>query len=617
MILSLSLVSDSQLLIRRETMDSAASLEEVHSTEAETKLDIEQATTDAASPPSVASLSHYEYTNPTDTELEIKALSAPTTPLVDVFTVITPTHTTPYTLMVVPTCQTTPPIENNLCICDPPETKTMVRFVYTTLDIRLWMLPDHSAPAVKSSDTLSDVDIVNRDFGTSQALHSQADTSDTTITTFPSTITQSQSQQSSHLQVQERKRIQTYAPTLRASHSPRPSPPTFLYPEPIVPKMNEGGNSTSWNSSTGLIAKLDYEYTYLPLVLKFVVFGFMALGTIWAIIVYWVNFPPPFLQRQDTRRANRKRMKKNRGDDGTGFLPEWVLRCLGRKGGYEQLKMKKNKPDDKPSKYAPLPDLDSGLSTATALLVGHANKNQSIELKSRKQQQCPSPPPKPEHLRYASSLSPQSVWGTRDEKILMEQSAHLPREDRDRDGVGTRGHTRVAGTPSLPMSMSPLSANGDSPCSPRNPYIPPIPTLRTRSSAEWLAEREVFLSNPRNNPTDAPTLLHHHHHYTPSPTPSYSSYSHSEDLDALEAQVPSNRSSVFSLRSYLNNGSTQNLDNRSGNANGNRSEKRDGRSWLDAVDGAVTKAVGKVARWTDDDDGNEELLLPVAKGKTE
>lgn len=34
-------------------------------------------------------------------------------------------------------------------------------------------------------------------------------------------------------------------------------------------------------------------------------------------------------------------------------------------------------------------------------------------------------------------------------------------------------------------------------------------------------------------------------------------------------------------------------------------------SWLDMVDGAVNRAVGRVARWTDGD-GEEGLLLPIA-----
>ncbi len=42
-------------------------------------------------------------------------------------------------------------------------------------------------------------------------------------------------------------------------------------------------------------------------------------------------------------------------------------------------------------------------------------------------------------------------------------------------------------------------------------------------------------------------------------------------------------------------------------------------SWLDQglgmVDGAVDKVVDKVARWTDDEGGDEPLLLPVAYGR--
>jgi hypothetical protein len=80
-------------------------------------------------------------------------------------------------------------------------------------------------------------------------------------------------------------------------------------------------------------------------------------------------------------------------------------------------------------------------------------------------------------------------------------------------------------------------------------------------------------------------------------------------MGSMEAQVAdggSKRNSILGYCRYLGSRISYSMKDH---------KKRD--SWLDVVDGVVTKLAGKVAKWTADDGGNEGLLLPLSKGRVD
>ena len=136
---------------------------------------------------------------------------------------------------------------------------------------------------------------------------------------------------------------------------------------------------------------------------------------------------------------------------------------------------------------------------------------------------------------------------------------------------------------------------------PKNGLLAPSNGLVKRSSTEWKRDHAAFFASPPHTPRST------------SPAPSYHSSSdnvpasHSletEDIEALEAGTRSPSSSGPGSHS-------------SKEESPNGGIMRKSLSWIDQglelVDGAVDGFVARVGRWTDDDGGDEALLLPVAR----
>ena len=176
----------------------------------------------------------------------------------------------------------------------------------------------------------------------------------------------------------------------------------------------------------------------------------------------------------------------------------------------------------------------------------------------------------------------------------------------------TPTHLYPSPTPTISAPPSPTTTTLSSPPNPfldppRNGLLAPNIGLVKRSSTEWKRERAAFFNStsPSHTPRSA------------SPAPSYDGsgsnapthYSlETVDIEALEAGTAHTRSSSRS---------GSNRSKSSGDSpNGGVLHKS--LSWIDQglelVDGAVDGLVARVGRWTDDDGGDEALLLPVARG---
>jgi hypothetical protein len=383
----------------------------------------------------------------------------------------------------------------------------------------------------------------------------------------------------------------TALPASTTSTYPRPSPPTFLYPTPIVPHQEYHHQQYHHNHVyrpkpsaetfkvfvPTLLARMDYTYTYIPLFYKLVLYTLIALGFFWAILVYYVNFPSAFplnLMKRKTkneRTETKKRLREGQAADKFICELNYVKRKkeetgrdakynrvwrLGAWGGWLESRKQneKEKPIDKVDKYAHLrsssestistqePSTGTSISTATPFwlhrhISGSREDEERIELKQRKPHTSTYPTA---HRRPTST----------DTRIATshEQQTHTP------------------------------PAQAPAPLSPANPFLPPI--LHPRQSSEWLHEHSIFFSSAH-----LPTSNHSRS------TSSGMSY---EDVDAMEAQTPLITTRLGSKKE----------------GGGRKVSGRDG-SWLDMVDGAVNRAVGRVVRWTDGD-GEDGLLLPVA-----
>ena len=378
----------------------------------------------------------------------------------------------------------------------------------------------------------------------------------------------------------------TALPASTASTYPRPSPPTFLYPTPIVPHQEYHHQQYHHNRvyrpmpSAGtfmvfvptLLARMDYTYTYIPLFYKLVLYTLIALGFFWAILVYYVNFPSAF-PLNPMKRKTKKRLREEQA--ANTFVCElnsimrekeetrrdakynrlWRLGAWGRWLGSRK-QNEKEKPIDKADKYAHLrsssesttstqgPSTGTSISTATPFwlhrhISGSREDEERIELKQRK----------PHTSTYPTAHRRPISAGART-ATSHEQQTHTP------------------------------PAQAPAPLSPANPFLPPV--LRPRQSSEWLHEHSMFFSSAH-----LPTSNHSRS------TSSGMSY---EDVDAMEAQTPLITTRLGSKK-----------EGRGGKIGG-----RDG-SWLDVVDGVVNRAVGRVVRWTDGE-GEDGLLLPVANG---
>ncbi|KAH6060427.1 hypothetical protein HBI67_137860 [Parastagonospora nodorum] len=149
----------------------------------------------------------------------------------------------------------------------------------------------------------------------------------------------------------------TLSTSIRQSTYPRPSPPGFLYPDPIVPRAVQNqlqhAYTTQCTDMTGHATS--NVIWYLPYGLEVLIFTVMVIGLAWAGRVFLLTFPPR------TWRAKKEGEKEER------------------------------RPVNKPSKYAGRDAHGRGNTSAREGMEEH------VELKHRRQ---------PEHQRSKSSPAP-------------------------------------------------------------------------------------------------------------------------------------------------------------------------------------------------------------------
>jgi hypothetical protein len=171
------------------------------------------------------------------------------------------------------------------------------------------------------------------------------------------------------------------------------------------------------------------------------------------------------------------------------------------------------------------------------------------------------------------------------------------------DGDGEVGMATVTSAHDIPAQPKDRTYSSLSPVlSPPNPYLVPLgPSLRSlhqrrevRGSGEWAAEHRAFFSSVSGSAAVA-------FHSRASSSSHSLSDSELEDVES-EAREAQDRPLIHKRDM--------------------KDEKLPWKariSWVDLglamMDGAVDKVAAGIVRWADDNDGDEALVLPLAKGK--
>lgn len=283
-----------------------------------------------------------------------------------------------------------------------------------------------------------------------------------------------------------------------------------------------------------------FDFPAMPVPLQILIFGAMGLGLLWAVVIYLINFPPPAWCNGPSggRRGSRRREER-----------VWWRRVWHswRPSGKRQ--KKKRKPVDKPSKVA---HVFSASASAPGVEDGSGHGGLH------------------EEIATATSLSDHHAHGFT--PTLLRRRTLV--EQRGCELLPLPAH-RTAGSPDGTLS----SALDPAQSSPRNPLLP-VPALRPRSSADYLAAHTSFFSTDESRPL------------CPAKANSSSSSLFSfDDADVLEAQteLPSHPRAAY----------------------GELKEERGVRRWLAAVDEAVDRAVDGFLRWAEYDGREADLLLPL------
>ncbi|CAI9628471.1 unnamed protein product [Alternaria burnsii] len=391
-------------------------------------------------------------------------------------------------------------------------------------------------------------------------------------------------------------------PPPRHSKYPRISPPGFLYPEEIVPHTAisaQTSNPLQYQDSvrhnkspyhSDIMSRMDYELSYLPTGYKLLFVGtlaIMVLGVVWAVMVWAVNAWMDMRSVTNKGKRTRKRRAKSTGEE--------------------------KRPIDKVSKYAHRHDgssetwvdmatnmdMDSDSAVTSAAQVpfsylgnnGHIGEN--IEMKYR-------PRNKPSQFN-------------------RPRSRPIHTEARDRTHTF---HCRIPSPPSAnsrsnhpptPIARARHSPTPSVASSPVNPFLDPSPNgslqpgtggvLVKRTSSEWKTERAAFFAT--KTATSVPVSR------SVSPAPSHTNDHSSQtfeldisDIEALEAGTAP----------LTGRRQPQSEFNHSFTGSGLVEKSK---SWIDEgvgfVDGAVSAVAAQIRRWTDDDGGDESLLLPYTR----
>ncbi|KAL5464412.1 hypothetical protein PMIN06_001180 [Paraphaeosphaeria minitans] len=377
----------------------------------------------------------------------------------------------------------------------------------------------------------------------------EAAASPTISPTSPSTLLEDTTQEQSPCQSD----VSSCALTLYDCLAGRPTSHTAVLHDstPYVPFSNmEGG---------------EFELPDIPPSVQFALFACLGAGALWSVLVWLINLPltRPKQTAQDNHNVQKRATKRHEN----GGKAKWWKRIWGRRHVPRQT------PADSPQRYAPLA---SGSSTCT----GPSSEGASTAATSATPERAANMP-----VRLRRLTTP----ATKRQPLC---SPSLPPWQRQ--------------TPSTPVAhhQGQRNSNGNSSggggstasSSPANPFLP-YP-LQPRSSSEYVAAHHAFFSKPLPTPPlprSSPLL---------SPYPSRSTSTVS-DLDALEAQSDS---AVEPQRSR----STRSVMHIADGV-----EKTGGKlwpaGWIGAVEVGVHKAVDAVARWTEDEGGEEGLLLPLGR----
>lgn len=325
-----------------------------------------------------------------------------------------------------------------------------------------------------------------------------------------------------------------------------------------------------YHPTTSVIA--DYELADLSPGLKILLLITLAtitLASCWAVLVVLVNFPP-----------------------GTwGIWTYWA---------------KERRPIDKPSKYTHSNKGRIRSESATEQTAGQHRRHiesansareneQGIELQQRPQHRFP------DHRRILPSQRRSAKHETYTEHRRTFSSS-------------------LSATPRVTPTTQPT------PPSPPNPFLRPPNTqarfltpgahveepLISRTSSEWIADRAAFFSSQSPPPASSyPHTPRSSHPSTHSPTYPSSSSSDTYSLDISDIEALEAGTAPLT-------GHKRSTSSGSGGSGENGALKRS-LSWLDQslgmMDEAVTRVAGGIAKWTDDERGDEGLLLPLAREK--
>jgi hypothetical protein len=327
----------------------------------------------------------------------------------------------------------------------------------------------------------------------------------------------------------------------KRSNYPRPSPPCFLYPEPIVPRASHEQRSMQHPSLPGNMTG-DVIW-YLPYGLEVLIFTVTFLCFAWAVLVCLITFPPRTWGRIFANNDDDPIMKQRE-------KPNWVR---------EDDKMER-RPFDKPNKYA----LQYSVSASDKEVTSDRATTSSSQ---------------------AAEIYLHDNKHTSSTTFLEEHGFEMKHRTPHRRLPSGTTHPRLQ-TTATHGAHSPTQSPQPPP--PLNSFLYPSGTfhssqqpLHTHTSSEWLAQHTAFFSTntSRTLSPNASTLSDHE--------------LATADMEALEAGTAS--STPRSITKHK------------------RQE-----SWVDLglarVEDALNGFVGRVARWTDDDGGGEESLLPVVNG---
>ncbi|KAF2497259.1 hypothetical protein BU16DRAFT_560567 [Lophium mytilinum] len=370
----------------------------------------------------------------------------------------------------------------------------------------------------------------------------------------------------------------TISPTSTITQPPTPSPSLNRWNR--VPSFE-----AEWVNNSTEPWEFGFELPNVPAPLVWLLFLGLALGAAGSAVVYLVNFPPAFLSmRAPSRRA----------DDEQG---------RGRYQGFEN--GSPNPMEPPPSAVSTAREfegaaalrrtrarhLENGIDAASSPSAYSYSKSGGesptgrtplLHSSSTSSHSTPSPSPSPPR-------SPPSRWtpnrnSKKKQEILLSPLGTpfpaaepsiplLPLPPRDKTAHKMRAELRPH-----PLNLTPL------PTDPRGRAIP-----RSRTGEDWIAARAAFASQP----STPRSLLAANESDIEAQTP------HAQ-LSPLMKKTRSGFGLAAFLPSAMSLPASPVVRWSSGGA-----------AWLESIDGAVGRVVGRVARFTADEGGEGGLVLPT------